>query len=82
MNQFSMNRKIVGPIHPPHLPQPLADPLAYERLYEFNHGVDDHCMVQGDWFEKGVRPQLPERPEGCFAQLGSDPFFLQFRLRS
>jgi serine/threonine protein kinase len=25
--------------------------------------------------EKGVGPQLPERPEGCSAQLGSDPFF-------
>ncbi len=25
--------------------------------------------------EKGVRPQLPERPEGCFARLGPDPFF-------
>ncbi len=25
--------------------------------------------------EKGVRPQLPERPKGCFAQLGPDPFF-------
>jgi CubicO group peptidase (beta-lactamase class C family) len=25
--------------------------------------------------KKGVRPHLPERPEGCFAQMGSDPFF-------
>ncbi len=23
---------------------------------------------------KGVRPHLPERPSGCFAQMGSDPF--------
>lgn len=50
MNQFSMNRKIVGPIHPPHLPQPLADKLAYERLYAFNSGDDDYCM-EGDWRE-------------------------------
>jgi len=27
--------------------------------------------------EKGVRPVLPERPEGCCAQNGSDPFFTQ-----
>src|SRR5271169_2695049 len=25
--------------------------------------------------EKGVRTLLPERPEGCFAQKGPDPFF-------
>jgi hypothetical protein len=25
--------------------------------------------------EKGVRSNLPERPEGCFAQIGPDPFF-------
>src|SRR5262245_6019311 len=25
--------------------------------------------------EKGVRPHLPERPFGCFAQMGPDPFF-------
>ena len=25
--------------------------------------------------EKGVRPHLPERPSGCFAQMGSDPLF-------
>ena len=24
--------------------------------------------------EKGVRPHLPERPFGCFAQMGPDPF--------
>src|SRR5262245_56329243 len=25
--------------------------------------------------KKGVRPHLPERPGGCFAQMGPDPFF-------
>jgi hypothetical protein len=25
--------------------------------------------------EKGVRLHLPERPEGCFAQMEPDPFF-------
>src|SRR5436309_3155443 len=25
--------------------------------------------------KKGVRPHLPERPEGCCAQMGPDPFF-------
>ena len=28
-----------------------------------------------DGGEKGVRTLLPERPEGCFAQKGRDPFF-------
>jgi hypothetical protein len=27
--------------------------------------------------KKGVRTRLPERPEGCFAQTGPDPFFEQ-----
>jgi hypothetical protein len=26
-------------------------------------------------WEKGVRSNLPERPEGCFAQIRPDPFF-------
>ena len=25
--------------------------------------------------KKGSRPHLPKRPSGCFAQMGSDPFF-------
>jgi hypothetical protein len=25
--------------------------------------------------KKGVRHHLPERPEGCFAQMVPDPFF-------
>ena len=29
-----------------------------------------------DFGEKGVRSNLPERPGGCFAQIGPDPFFL------
>jgi len=31
----------------------------------------DHLPHDG---QKGVRPHLPERPEGCFAQMGPDPF--------
>jgi len=31
-----------------------------------------HCYRR---VEKGVRSNLPERPEGCFAQIGPDPFF-------
>src|SRR6202035_4498586 len=33
--------------------------LAFRQIPEFG----DH------WGEKGVRPHLPERPEGCFAQM-------------
>ena len=29
--------------------------------------------------EKGDRSNLPERPEGCFAQIGPDPFFAGVR---
>lgn len=37
--------------------------------------VDVLGSEKGVSSEKGVRPQLPERPEGCCTQLGSDPFF-------
>lgn len=36
---------------------------------------DTICIWPPQSFEKGVGYQLPERPEGCCAQLVPDPFF-------
>jgi ribosomal protein L40E len=32
-------------------------------------------LMTADLAEKGDSPHLPERPEGCFAQMGTVPFF-------
>ncbi len=38
-------------------------------------GVGQTIAALADWGEKGDSPHLPERPEGCFAQMGTVPFF-------
>ena len=40
-------------------------------IVRFGRGAGDEKGVGG---EKGVRPHLPERPEGCFAQMVSALF--------
>jgi hypothetical protein len=45
-------------------------------IARFERAVPGSSPGQGAGNEKGVRPHLPERPFGCFAQMGSDPFFV------
>jgi len=51
--------EIQGKLHDPEQARVVAE---YELLTHRN-------------VKEGVRPLLPERPEGCFAQKGPDPFF-------
>lgn len=45
------------PRHPSHLPKPLRDPAAYERLYEANSGVDDFLHHEYEpWREIRIPP--------------------------
>jgi len=49
-------------------------PFSYPRLVQ--PVLDRHCVRCHDGIEeKGDRSNLPERPEGCFAQIGPVPFF-------
>ncbi|MGA2617410.1 MAG: hypothetical protein ABSF26_07360 [Thermoguttaceae bacterium] len=56
-----------------------------DRLTEENRELAESLRASGqlleaDEAEKGDSPHLPERPEGCFAQMGTVPFFRPRRL--
>jgi 2-amino-4-hydroxy-6-hydroxymethyldihydropteridine diphosphokinase len=54
--------------------------LADQPASSCSSSTPPHCnggAFQNDtcWSEKGDSPHLPERPRGCFAQMGTVPFF-------
>jgi ribosomal protein L40E len=60
--------------------------IVCRRCFALLEADDNYCRrcgtptarVQAAWAaerEKGDSPHLPERPEGCFAQMGTVPFF-------
>ena len=57
---------VVGEITDLSIASPSREPI---RLDSSDPGVVEVTR------EKGVRTNLPERPGGCFAQIGPDPFF-------
>ena len=53
----------------------LASAAASAALWGSSSGFGSVIIYSSTGMvQKGVRPPLPERPEGCFAQRGSDPF--------
>ena len=55
-------------------PAVLMDDRYVRALHRLNELPSDH--PRRCWFrEKGDSPHLPERPFGCFAQMGTVPFF-------
>jgi ferric-dicitrate binding protein FerR (iron transport regulator) len=63
-----------------------SDPDARDHYIRFLamcndlHEIADTALSAEELEEEGARSNLPERPEGCFAQIGPDPFFNRKRL--
>ena len=65
-----LNSQPMGFYAPAQLIRNARDHGVEIRGVDVNHSRWD-CTLE----KKGVRTHLPERPEGCFAQTGPDPFF-------
>jgi len=79
--EFDMERLLVAwqdAVFELYLTEEKIEPEVVENMRTWPHSgfiVDQSVFLPAGVLEKGVRYQLPERPEGCCAQLVPDPFF-------